>query len=222
MGVCLQLEAEAAQLEPEGRAELLEGLGLGEGVVPRVRTRRVPPARPAHVPHHRRHRVAGVDVPRRRQGARVRGRDPLRPAARLHPGRGDLLTRSSSTSVPGPRRRNRASCGSRGRTTRSSTATCSRSASTCDGARWMSWLVRDGDVLAAVEVADTARGTPARAARPRRVRRRAGAAPVSQRAHRAHALRDRRRVLRRRGCRAADGEPRRRGGCRRTCTGPRS
>ncbi len=36
MGVCLQLEAEAAQLEPEGRAELLEGLGLGEGVVPRV------------------------------------------------------------------------------------------------------------------------------------------------------------------------------------------
>ena len=46
------------------------------------RARRVPPARPAHVPHHRRHRVAGVDVPRRRQGARVRGRDPLRPAAR--------------------------------------------------------------------------------------------------------------------------------------------
>ena len=36
LGVCLQLEAEAAQLDPEGRAELLEGLGLGEGVVPRV------------------------------------------------------------------------------------------------------------------------------------------------------------------------------------------
>jgi GTP-binding protein YchF len=36
MGVCLQLEAEAAQLEPDERAELLEGLGLGEGVVPRV------------------------------------------------------------------------------------------------------------------------------------------------------------------------------------------
>jgi GTP-binding protein YchF len=36
LGVCLQLEAEAAQLEPEGRSELLEGLGLGEGVVPRV------------------------------------------------------------------------------------------------------------------------------------------------------------------------------------------
>ena len=71
MGVCLQLEAEAAQLEPEERAELLEGLGLGEGVVPRVAARRVPPARPAHVPHHGRHRVAGLDVPSRRQGARM-------------------------------------------------------------------------------------------------------------------------------------------------------
>ena len=32
----------------------------------------------------------------------------------------------------------------------------------------MAWLVRDGDVLAAAEVADTARAAPARAARPRR------------------------------------------------------
>ena len=134
-GVCLQLEAEAAQLEPDERAELLEGLGLGEGVVPRVAARRVPPARPAHVPHHGRHRVAGVDVPRRRQGARVRGRDPLRPAARLHPRRGDLLAASCSTSARGRRPRSRASCASRGRTTRSSTATCSRSGSTCDEAR---------------------------------------------------------------------------------------
>jgi GTP-binding protein YchF len=36
LAVCLQLEAEAAQLAPGERAELLEGLGLGEGVVPRV------------------------------------------------------------------------------------------------------------------------------------------------------------------------------------------
>jgi len=36
LGVCLQLEAEAALLDPEARTELLEGLGLGEGVVPRV------------------------------------------------------------------------------------------------------------------------------------------------------------------------------------------
>jgi GTP-binding protein YchF len=36
LGVSVQLEAEAARLEPEDRAELLEGLGLGEGVLPRV------------------------------------------------------------------------------------------------------------------------------------------------------------------------------------------
>ncbi len=36
LGVSVQLESEAAQLEPDERAELLEGLGLGEGVLPRV------------------------------------------------------------------------------------------------------------------------------------------------------------------------------------------
>ncbi len=36
VAVSMKLEAEAAQLDPEGRAELLEGLGLGDGVVPRV------------------------------------------------------------------------------------------------------------------------------------------------------------------------------------------
>ncbi|MCU1457181.1 MAG: GTP-binding protein [Actinomycetia bacterium] len=34
--VCVQLEAEAARLDPDERAELLDGLGLGAGVVPRV------------------------------------------------------------------------------------------------------------------------------------------------------------------------------------------
>jgi GTP-binding protein YchF len=34
--VCVQLEAEAAGLDPAERSELLEGLGLGEGVVPRL------------------------------------------------------------------------------------------------------------------------------------------------------------------------------------------
>ena len=33
--VCVQLEAEAAQLDPDDRAELLEGYGLGEGALPR-------------------------------------------------------------------------------------------------------------------------------------------------------------------------------------------
>ena len=34
--VCVQLESEASQLDPEARKEALEGLGLGEGVLPRV------------------------------------------------------------------------------------------------------------------------------------------------------------------------------------------
>ena len=36
LGVCVQLEAEASQLPAAERSEMLEGLGLGEGVVPRL------------------------------------------------------------------------------------------------------------------------------------------------------------------------------------------
>jgi ribosome-binding ATPase len=36
LGVSVKLEAEAAQLDPAERTELLEGLGLGEGALPRV------------------------------------------------------------------------------------------------------------------------------------------------------------------------------------------
>lgn len=36
IAVCVQLEAEAAALSPEERSEMLEGLGLGRGVIPRV------------------------------------------------------------------------------------------------------------------------------------------------------------------------------------------
>jgi ribosome-binding ATPase YchF (GTP1/OBG family) len=36
LGVSVQLEAEAARLDEGERAELLEGLGLGEGALPRV------------------------------------------------------------------------------------------------------------------------------------------------------------------------------------------
>lgn len=36
LGVSVELEAEAAQLDPAERSELLEGLGLGEGALPRV------------------------------------------------------------------------------------------------------------------------------------------------------------------------------------------
>ena len=34
-GACIQLEAEAAQLDPEDRKEMLDGFGLGEGALPR-------------------------------------------------------------------------------------------------------------------------------------------------------------------------------------------
>ena len=162
-------------LDPEARGELLDGLGLGEGVVPRVARAVLPPARPAHVPHHRRHRVACVDVPRRRPGARVRRRDPLRPAAWLHPRRGDRLAGAARRSARGRRRRNRASCGSRGRTTRSPTATCSRSASTCesvDGAGSYATVT----CWPAAEIAQRSGGAAQGAARPRRARRRVRAA----------------------------------------------
>ena len=36
LGMCVQLEAEAAQLSEEERSEMLEALGLGEGALPRV------------------------------------------------------------------------------------------------------------------------------------------------------------------------------------------
>lgn len=36
VAVCVQLEAEASKLDPLERSEMLQGLGLGEGVVPRV------------------------------------------------------------------------------------------------------------------------------------------------------------------------------------------
>jgi GTP-binding protein YchF len=36
LGVCVELEAEAAELDQAERVELLEGLGLGEGALPRV------------------------------------------------------------------------------------------------------------------------------------------------------------------------------------------
>jgi ribosome-binding ATPase len=35
IGACIQLEAEAAQLDPSERAEMLDGFGLGEGALPR-------------------------------------------------------------------------------------------------------------------------------------------------------------------------------------------
>ena len=68
--MCVQLEAEAAQLDADERAEMLEGLGLGEGALPRF----------LHAAYHLlglrtflttgEKETPGLDVPGRGQGAR--------------------------------------------------------------------------------------------------------------------------------------------------------
>ncbi len=55
----VQLEAEAARLDAEERSELLEGLGPRGGRRAPGGRRRLPPPRPAHLPHHRATRRAG-------------------------------------------------------------------------------------------------------------------------------------------------------------------
>ena len=95
LAVCLQLEAEAAALDPEARTEMLEGLGLGIGVVPRV-------ARAAYHLLGRRTFLTTGDTESRawtfRAGAKApecAGSDPLRSAARVHPRRGDRVARAA-------------------------------------------------------------------------------------------------------------------------------
>ena len=95
LGVSIQLEAESARLDPADRAEMLDALGPGRGRPAPRHPGRLPPARAADLPHHRRQGVPGVDLPGRGQGARVRGRHPLRPATGLHPGRGHPLGRAA-------------------------------------------------------------------------------------------------------------------------------
>ncbi len=99
LAACVQLEAETAQLDAGERAELLDGLGLGEGALPRVISAAYHLLGPAHVPHDRRQGEPCLDLPRRCEGARVRGRDPQRPAARLHPRRGDQVGRAALARV---------------------------------------------------------------------------------------------------------------------------
>ena len=50
---CIQLEAEAALLDEESRAEMLEALGLGEGALPRFLHTAYRLLGPAHLLHHR-------------------------------------------------------------------------------------------------------------------------------------------------------------------------
>ena len=107
----------AARRRRAGRAA--RGPRAGRGRAAPRRPRRVPPARAAHVPHHRRQGVPGVDVPGRREGA-ASARASSTPTSSA----GSSAPRSStgtscSRSGRGPRPRRSASSGSRARTTRS-------------------------------------------------------------------------------------------------------
>ena len=97
---------------------------------------RLPPARAAHVPHHRRQGVAGVDVLRRLDGARSApgGSTPTSSAASSGP-RSSSGT-SCSTSARGRRPRSSARSASRARTTSPRTATSWSSASTSSRGLW--------------------------------------------------------------------------------------
>ena len=106
LGLCIQLEAEAAMLDEGSRAEMLEALGLGEGALPTLPAHRLPDAGPAHVLHHRGEGDPGLDLPGRLPGAPGRRRHPHRLRTGVHPGRGDPLGRAPGDRVvvQGPRR----------------------------------------------------------------------------------------------------------------------
>ena len=95
LAVCVQLEAEAARLAEEDRAELLEALGLGEGALPRL-------VRAAYHLLGRRTFLTTGDKESRawtfRAGARApecAGRHPHRLPAGLHQGRVHPLGRAA-------------------------------------------------------------------------------------------------------------------------------
>ena len=119
----------AVCLELEGDPDVVAADGRGTGVAarrPRCPRERDAPARRAprctcsggaRSSRRAKTRVARVDVPGRRHGARMRGRHPLRPPTWLHPRRGRSTGRSCSRSARGRRPRTSASSASRARTT---------------------------------------------------------------------------------------------------------
>ena len=129
VSVPIDIEAEIAAIEPDARAEMREMSGVGKSTLAQV-------AGAAYLLLGRRTFLTTGDKesPRGRSAPvrrlPVRGRDPLRLATRLHPRRGNPLGRTARDR-PGPRSATPASSTSRARTTRSPTATSSRSASTC-------------------------------------------------------------------------------------------
>ena len=75
IGMCVQLEAEAAAIEdPDERAEILEGFGLGEGALFRMVRSAYHLLGLQDVLHHRREGIQGVDLLRGIDRARLRGR----------------------------------------------------------------------------------------------------------------------------------------------------
>ena len=72
IGMCVQLEAEAAQLDGERAGRDARGARPRRGRAAAVRPHRLPPARAAHLPHHGREGDPGLDVPGRLEGAAVR------------------------------------------------------------------------------------------------------------------------------------------------------
>ena len=119
--------------EADERAELLEASGSA-----RARCR-ASHARAYHLLGLRTFLTTGDKESRAwtfRAGAKApecAGRHPLRPQAGVHPGRGDPLGRAARARLVDQGQGGRASSASRARTTRSPTATSSRSASTCRG-----------------------------------------------------------------------------------------
>ena len=108
------------------------GLGPGRGRPPAGGSGGLPFARPAHLPHHGGQGEPGVDFPGRGQGPRMRGRDPFRPPARASYGPRSCIGTSCWPWGLGRRPGMPANCGSRARSTRSSMAMSSRSASTSE------------------------------------------------------------------------------------------
>ena len=130
----VQLEAEAAQLDERRPGRDARGARPRRGRAAPARPLRVPPARPAHVPHDRRQGEPGVDRsgpgPRRPSAPGVIHTDLQRGFIRAEVIHWDDLLEIGSWNKAkelGQAARSRA------RTTRSSTATCWRSASTSDG-----------------------------------------------------------------------------------------
>ena len=147
-----------------------EDLGLGEGALARDCSFGVSPARPQDISHDRGQGVTRLELPRRVDSSGVRRGHPLRPAAGIHPCRGDPLGRAVGDRIVDGCKSCWAGSGSKGANTSWRTETSSRSASTSDEGPIVSrgpekssegwWLLRDGEVLVRPKSRDPVRQRP--------------------------------------------------------------